>query len=191
MRRLLSTVFAVAVVLTLAAFVLGLGMNYPNDRPIPVQPEWPAGVGDLANAKGRASGYMVNANDWVFFAGDAKAFNAFLEQYAKVKDIPLVLVLHPGRGLTGGLGEDPKTPYDWQLEIIRRGWGAEMPEAYKNSPSKYLVTVHLYLGGNIRLAELEVPLEIEVQSGGEIEQFIAHHQAKQSLVMPGPQAPVP
>jgi hypothetical protein len=179
MRRLL--VFA-AIVLSCGTVVLGLGMNYPNDRPIPVQPEWPAGLGELANSAGRVNGYMVNANDWVFFAGDAKAFNAFLEPYAKLKDMPLVLVLHPGRGLTGGLGEDPKTPYDWRLDIIRRGWGADMPDAYKNSSSQYVLTVHLMLGGNIRMDDLDVPLEIEVQSGHEIERFVITHDAKRQLV---------
>jgi hypothetical protein len=31
------------------------------------------------------------------------------------------------------------------------------------------------------LDDLDVPLTIEVRSSGEIEEFVAHHQAKQSL----------
>jgi hypothetical protein len=175
MNRMLVALSALLLVMAAAAAVFGLGMNYPNDRPITAQPEWPAGVGDLANFKGRVNAYMVNSNDWAFFTGDAKALREFLDRYAEVKDIPHVLVLHPGRGLTGGLGDEPKTPFDWSLDIIRRGWGGEMPEAFKNSPSKYVVTVHVWLGGNIGLKGLDIPLSVEAQSSNELENFVVHH----------------
>lgn len=185
MKQTLSVALVAALVLAAgAAVVLAMGSTHPKDYVATQQEGWPAGLADLINSKGRVCGIWVNGSDWFSYAGDTKAFNAFIEPYAQLKGIPLVLVLHPGRGMTGGLGEPQTIPYEWCLSVIRRGWGADMPEAYKNSPSQVVVTINLYLGGNVALDELEAPTNIEVTSGGEIEKFIVHHEAKRSLTKP-------
>jgi len=184
-RNLIASGIAAATAAALAAAAFGLGGTYSKDHKVVEQPGWPKGLADLANSPGRVNGYFINANDFFFYAGDAKACGEFLDRYAAFKDMPLVLILHPGRGLTGGLGDpNPAIPFDWGLSIVRRGWGADMPEAYRNSPSQVVVTVNLYVGGRVSLNALEVPLTVEVRSGGEIERFVAHHEAKRTLLAP-------
>ncbi len=79
----------VALVLMLtgaqAAFAMG-GTHGKGDpkKPISVS-TWPKGVTELANCEDRIGGHWINASDWFHYAGDAKAFNEFLQQYAKIK----------------------------------------------------------------------------------------------------------
>jgi hypothetical protein len=54
-----------------------------------------------------------------------------------------------------------------------------VPRGYKPPPPT--VVIEVYVGGQVGLEDLDVPLAVSVESGGEIEEFIAHHQAKQSL----------
>lgn len=173
---------AVLIVLVPVASILGLGANHPKDYRVTDQDGWPKGLAALVNDSSRVHGFFINANDFFFYSGNSEAFNVFMERYAKLTDIPLVLVLHPGVGRTGGLGEEKNIPCEWAMSIIRRGWGADMPKEFEKSPSKVLVNISLHLGGKVRLDELDVPLNVKVRSGGEIDQFIATHEAKQSLL---------
>jgi len=165
------------VVPTAVAWALGSG--HPNDE-VCQHPDWPEGLKDLVNTKARVCGFFVNANDWFYFKGDSGAFNAVLAAYATLKDTPLRLILHPGRGTARepwdkGTG----TPAEWSITVVRRGWGA--PKATPGQAGKYVVTINLWLGGDVALDDLDVPLAVDVESGREIEKFIATHQAKQSL----------
>jgi len=172
--------------LALAACVataFGLGSDIPADHPVVSQNGWPAGLAELLNAGGRVGGFFVNANDWFFFQGDAKAFNAWLEKYAALKDTPLRLVLHPGRAIDRRPWSKPdekRLPVDWQVDVINR---EGMRVGFQEKPVKagYDVTVHVFLGGQVGLDDLDVPLGVEVRSSGEIEAFVAHHQAKRTL----------
>lgn len=175
--RLILGCIAMAACCTVA---LALGASHPNDRPCSNK-DWPAGLSDIVNTKARVCGFFVNANDWFYFKGDTKAFNSVLAAYGKLKDTPLLLVLHPGRGTAREPWDKGKgTPCEWSVEVIRRGWGA--PEAKPGETGKYVVTLHLWLGGDVSLEELDVPLNVNVRSGTEIEKFVAEHEAKQSLV---------
>lgn len=140
--------------------------------------EWPAGLKELLDREEWVYGYWVNANDWFFFVGDTEAFNQFLKQYAKLKDTPLKLVLHAGRGRTGRLGYGEKRiQFDWELKALRRGWHPEAPKDPASEKPAYVVIVELWLGGKVELSSVKVPLNVEVKSGGEIEQFITEHEA--------------
>ena len=200
-RKMPAVLAAVVALWGCAALALNEISLYPKGEPVGGVSDWPEGLKELVNIDDRVGGYAIQSDtlggypsysdDVFYFRGDAKAFAKFLDQYAKLKDTPLRLVLHPGRGMNLKPGDSKGDPIDWSLTVWSRAWH-EIPETGKTPVQKgYDITVDLYLGGNIDLKDLEVPLEIEVQSGGEIEQFIAHHQAKQSLVKPGPQAPVP
>lgn len=157
--------------------VLGLGAEYPPGFPVGGSPDWAEGTGDLVNQESRVFGFFVNANDWFYFAGDTETFNAFLQQYAELEGTPLTLILNPGPGTVSPPWDKEKvTRYEWGMSVLRRGWGA--PEATSPEDGKYVVSVDLYLGGQVALDELEVPLNIRVKSGGEIEAFIAEHEAK-------------
>lgn len=171
---------------------LGLGADHPADRPVVGQNDWPAGLAELLNADGRVGGFFVNASDWFFFQGDAKTFNAWLAKYATLKDTPLRLVLHPGRGTDRrpwSKEGETRLPVDWQVDVINRQWTREAIEEKQPVKAGHDVTVHVFLGGQVRLDDLDVPLDVEVRSGGEIEEFVAHHAAKQSLEKTPSRAP--
>jgi len=166
---------------------LALGGGHRNDQPCSHK-AWPPGLADIVNTKARVCGFFVNANDWFYYRGDTKAFNNVLAAYGKMKDTPLLLVLHAGRGTARepwdkGAG----TPCEWSIAVIRRGWGA--PQAKPGETGKYVVTLHLWLGGDVALEGIDVPLNVNVRSGAEIETFVAEHQAKQSLIHKAPPPP--
>ena len=181
MPRSCLTLCAVCLTLTAtAAPALGLGADHPNDQPVQHK-EWPEGLAEIINAYPRVCGFFINANDWFYYKGDTKVFNAVLVGYATLKDTPLRLVLHPGRCL----GKAPwdkgtGTPCEWSIAIIRRGWGAPQPKA--GETGNYVVTLDLWLGGDVALDDIDVPLNVDVASGREIEKFVVDHQAKQSLI---------
>jgi hypothetical protein len=180
MPAILAAAVAVAGCVTMA---LALGSDHPKGQPVGGTSEWPEGLKELVNIDARVDGYFVNSDDVFYFRGDAKAFTKFLEEYAKIKDTPLRLVLHPGRGMSTKPWTDSKAePIDWSLVTQNRAW-REIAETGKKPVKKgYDITVHLYLGGNIDLEKLEAPLEIKVESGGEIEKFVITHDAKRLLV---------
>ena len=153
-----------------------LGGDHPNGQPVGGSSEWSAVLKDLANSPGRVHGYFVNANDFLFFAGNMDALNKFLEHYGKLEHMPLKVTLHVGRKTANSpWGADramKPAPFQWQLTSMRRGWGApEDPTAL----SKYVVTVDVWLDG-LELEDIKIPKHVAVESGGEIEAFIALHR---------------
>jgi len=125
---------------------------------------------------------------YIFFRGDHDDFNEMLKQYAKLadplkrysesKDTPLALTLHAGRGNVASAGagtfaRNKEIPFDWKIRITREG--TLVSDRQKR---RYWVTVDLWVGGEVELDKVKVPLSVEVKSGGEIENFIARHEEK-------------
>ena len=139
--------------------------------------EWPKGLPNLINSGDRVWGQWVNQGDFFYYRRDADAFNTFLAPYGTLPSPPLAVVLHAtAKPLTGPLGAEPRIPYDWKVEVVRRGWGPPLdPTQPKNEPG-YVVTVHVWLGEAITLDRLVVPKHVEIQSAGDIERFIKSHQ---------------
>jgi hypothetical protein len=179
-KRTRILVVSTITVLALGASIYGMRLTLPNDKPVVRQERWPAGVAELASSRNRVKSYGHNfGTDAYYYAGDAKAFNAFLGEYAKLKGIPLLLTIHPGLGVKGRAAQtDPDVRFDWLLYVdalMRIG------VVRKDPPPKCHPTLHLYLGDNIGLDEILVPLEVEVKSGGELEDFLSEHTAKRSM----------
>jgi len=179
-RNTFIVMVMIAAVAAACSVATGMGGRF-GAGPMSHSDGWPDGLLDLCNRKSRVDGYWVNANTWCHFAGDTKAFNAFLNRYASLKPTPLRLILHPGpRRGNDGWTADKIVPSNWMLSILCRGWGA--PEAKAGENGKYVVTLHLWLGDTIALQDLDVPLNVNVESSREIDRFIADHMAKQSLI---------
>jgi hypothetical protein len=141
-------------------------------------------LSELANRPGRVGGYWVNSNDWFYFAGDTKALNDFLRRYAEMKGTPLVLVIHPGKAPAEAcVGDLFAEPYDWKLDSMYRGFTRDKTWFQKPDGGQWpgsVVIVQAWLGGNVRLDDLEVPANIEVRPGGEIGEFIKEHNKKKA-----------
>jgi hypothetical protein len=116
-------------------------------------------------------------NVTVCFVGDTDAFNDVVKQYAKLTDTPLTLTLYAGRGVARSLQDDKGSgiAFDWQIRIVRTGWMSREPAERGKPPT---VMLQLWLGGDVELDKVKVPPNVEVQSGGEIERFVAAHEAK-------------
>ncbi len=124
--------------------------------------DWPDEVRELVNSQGRMYGYFFNAVGRLFFAGDNDDFNWFLERYAGLKDSPKKLILHCGPGKTKRFGRNEEIAFDWQVSIspvVRRG---SAPEA--RPERTYVVTVGLWLGGQVVLDNVNVPTNVLVQT---------------------------
>ena len=158
--------------------------------------DWLPGLEKLVSYGGVVYGVHMDAPTfyrgletmYIFFRGDHEDFNEMLREYARLGDSlkrytesgsgQLTLTLHPGRGNVGSagagtIGRDKNIPFDWKITMTREG--TLVPEREKR---RYSVSVDLWLGGDITLDKVEVPLSIDVKSGGEIEVFIAKHEEK-------------
>jgi hypothetical protein len=160
------------------AFCWAMVQPYGKGRIYPVwrSGEMPKDILSLMNFPGRAygeSGFFTEIGQWenLYFQGSAQVFNRFLDQYSHLKMKPLVLTIHVGQPAVAGLfgaKPDKEIRYDWQYSRF-------IPDKSKQPET---VNVDVWLGGNIRLDEIKVPANIEVKSGGEIEKFIADHEAR-------------
>jgi hypothetical protein len=171
---------AAVIVLACGVSIFAMRFTMPNDKPVPRQDRWPAGLAELASSRNRVRSYGLNfGSDAYYYAADAKAFNAFLAGYANLKDTPLLLVIHPGLGVKGRAAQtDPDVRFDWLLFVDAL---TPTADAKKEPRPKCRATVHLYLGDNIGLDDLQVPFEVEVKAGIEIDDFVSGHTAKRSL----------
>jgi hypothetical protein len=138
----------------------GRGHIYPFAN----TPEIDGDLEVLMNLPGRVygdRGFFSEIGDWenLYFEGGPRLFNKFLEQYARVKGLPLTMSIHVGRPIarqTFGAPLDSEIHYDWRFTRYTPG-SKVMP-----GPP---VNVELWLGGNVPLEEVSIPPGIEVKSG--------------------------
>ena len=183
MRRACLVVALAGVVLVIAPMVLGLGGKYATDRNKPnwgaTHLKWPAGLADMVNSKHRVAGHWVNPSDEFFFKGTSADFNRFLQQYAKLADTPLTLVIHAGSARRSALwGKEPAIRYDWKLLSLHRGFMAVRDPQRFQKKTGYEITVDLWIDSQVKLEEIAVPVNVNLKSGGEIDTFIKAHQEK-------------
>ena len=166
-RNMLGTVAALLLVTGCTQVAIAMAGEFgKNDSAHPlVNSSWPANVAVMVNRPDRISGHWINALDTFFYAGDAKAFNDFLQQYAKVPGTHILL-------LAGKSKNDPVTDFvlqpdgglaaDWQLQA---GVG--------------MANVMLPLNGRIALHDLRVPNNIDIDYVGErtkeVKAFLGRH----------------
>lgn len=173
-----------AMAISLLSFSASEGLAVGGDHPpgkiaAESHKQWPVGLTDLINSADRVAGHWVNQGDFFYYRGDVATLNTFLATYGTLPNTPVAVVLHTGRKpLTGPLGGEQKTAYDWQVEIMRRGWGAPLDPRQTAKEPGYVVTVHVWLGEAITLDRLDVPRHVEIRSAGDIERFINGHRER-------------
>jgi hypothetical protein len=179
MRTAVIAAVIAGVILTCCAYAFPMAAEY-RSRTMVQQPSWPEGLADLLNSQTLAYGYWVNSLDYFYYAGDTKAFNEFLERYAKLpmpqligREATRTLVLHVGAAETKNFDGKP-VACDWLVK--GSNFGAFGPEG-KALPAG--LELEVWVGCHVQLDQLKVPLNIELKSGGEIEKLIGNHQAAQ------------
>jgi hypothetical protein len=166
--------------------------------------DWLPGLEKLVSYGGVVYGVHMDAPTFyrgletlhIFFRGDHEDFNEMLKEYAKLSDSlkryaesgsgQLTLTLYPGRGNAGSdagrsIAKGKNIPFDWKITMTREG--TLVPDRDKR---RYFVSVDLWVGGDVGLDKVDVPLNIEVKSGGEIEDFIARHEEKRKPAQKSP-----
>lgn len=161
--------------LALAGDAFALGSDHPADRPVIGTTNWPAGLSALVNSTNRVWGYFVNAEDIFFFSGDASQLTAFLRDYSRLEGLQSHrLVLHRGIGEAKSPWGKTGRPCDWKLYMCPKGWhnvaalsrqGTNSVEVLQKAGREpgYVVEVHLWTGGRIKLGQLDIPKGIVVQ----------------------------
>ena len=177
--RRLAWAMAAVVAMTGAALALVTFQRYPPGEPKQVPDAWPKGCAALVNFEGRVLGLEV-AGPWTqvshsfYFRGDTKAFNRFLAAYGDLKTapLPLTLTIHAGKPRFGAFRpQDVPKSYGWSFSIEREGGvrGARVP---------VVVRLDVWLHGDVDLADMAVPVNVQVKSGGEIERFAEKHNRR-------------
>lgn len=194
--------FAVACVFVSLWFVPAFGLMMEGElsgADLGQLSDWLPGLEKLVSYGGVVYGLHMDAPTFfrgletmhIFFRGDHEAFNEMLKEYAKLadslkrysesKDVLLTLTLHAGRGNVSSAGagtfaRDKNIPFDWKITMTREG--TLVPADQR----RYGVTVDLWVGGDVQLDKVRVPRNVNVTSGGEIEDFIAKHKEKRKAV---------
>lgn len=177
MQTRLTIAVVIAFAFLIPAIAWSVGADHPS-HPI-TNDQWPEGLAELVNRDNRVHGYFVNFEDILFFQGDTTALNAFLEQYAKLANTRLKVVIHPGK-------LEVKSPWDDEPRNISADWRLyaspftrDQLQAGRLKPGPFVTCVDVWLGGSVNLKELRVPKNVLVESGGEIEAFVETHRASE------------
>lgn len=163
----------VPALLSASSMVRTVGGDHPAG---PVHNEhWPAGLAAIVNVPDRVHGWFVNWEDVFYFTGDTQELNRFISRTGALPGGDLRVILHPGSLAV-------RSPWDAAPRPLRADWtlyAAPFTQAQVTddgiTPGPFVLRIHVYLGGQVRLDELVVPAEVAVESGGEIEDFVRRH----------------
>ncbi len=164
--------FSAALAATAAGSACALASEHPAGQTLNAASNWPDGLMELVNCKERVYGYFVNFWDYFYFEGDTASLNAFLQKLGDIRHPQPVVTIHPGTGMAHKLAREETFQYDWSLSTLPEG----TPVADRKTQTG--LSLDVWLGDGISLDDLKVPLSIEVRSGGEIEQFVKEHKAR-------------
>ena len=122
-RCVMRATIMIGALVFVAGHAFGLGMDYPNDRPVNNNPSWPKGMAKLVNTTNRVHGFFVNAEDIFFFSGSATNLTAFLADYSQMQGVEKHrLILHEGVGEAKSPWEKTGRACDWKLYGCPKGW---------------------------------------------------------------------
>ena len=158
----------------------------PDDG-MPFNGAWPESLKDLVRTDTRVLGVVGPIVDYrIYCAGETAELNAFLKLFANVPDARKTVVLHPGSVKTSyrrpAFGSDGKLSgydeevydVDWALHV--GDYATFRSDKAKFEGKKFLITLDIWLGGQIKLDKLDVPRSILVKSSGVMEKFINKHE---------------
>jgi hypothetical protein len=161
---------------------------------------WPAGTDELVKYGGLVYAYEWDAPTFgsgirevtLFFEGDHDDFNEMLRHCARTpgsrklageaQPFSLRVTLHPGQGNVASSARSLSTrkrniPFDWTIRIVEQG--TLLPPEKRDEQTSF-IGIGVWVGGQVELGKMEIPEDIPLESGGEIERFIADHEKKRT-----------
>lgn len=162
MSRRLTAASIVLIFLATVSDAFGLGADFSKEE-LKRQ-------GELVEGQTPVHGYFVNWEDVFFYTGDTAELNRFLQAYGKQTGLKRQVVIHAG-------GKKARSPWDNADRDIAVDWSfyrwnTGNGNSAKPAPSR----VEIWIGSRIKLDELQIPADVEVTSGGEIERFVERRQ---------------
>jgi len=179
-RWFVLAVLSAALAASAAQPAGALASEHPSGKKLYAASNWPEGLADLVNCKERVYGYFVKFWDHFYFEGDTASLNSFLRKLGEIRQPQPVVTLHPGKDRAHKLASDETFQYDWSLSTLPEG----TPVADRKTQTG--LSVDVWLGYGISLDDLDLPMSIEVRSGGEIEQFVKDHGQSAATEKPSP-----
>lgn len=160
---MLRTFTALAIVLLYASTAFALGEESVGNEKMSGAnyKDWPGALA-VINDEHRVYRTWINGNEQFYFAGDTKALNAALVEFAKIKADRRVVVLRPVPATTNNFAGDHVFEYSWRLHLLG---GIAKHMATRDlgdniwDPNPHL---HVHIGGDIQLMHLEIPKDVEV-----------------------------
>jgi len=146
---------------------MALAENH-EDASVVESSKWPDDVQALLTSQGGLAVKDRWGEVFCLFEGDTKDLNQFMELYAALEDTALTAVIHPALS-QALLSEIP-------AEATSLNWVVVMEAGETETVAPVL---HVFLGEKIALDAIEVPLNVNVMSGREIEEFVADHEEMQ------------
>ena len=159
-RRMLTATLCFVLV---GSLCFGLGADHRMGS-LSVHGGWPAGVHDVVNQTTRVHGYFINSSDTLYYRGKPDDFHKMLNALAANADCQSSVVIHAGKGIAKSpWSAEPISAADWSVTISAKAAIASVQDQ---------IRIDIWLDGNLTLENLEIPDEMEVTSGGEIEEFL-------------------
>ncbi|MCE9620050.1 MAG: hypothetical protein K8R92_09070 [Planctomycetes bacterium] len=156
--------FAAAIaflLLMLCPMAHGIGGDHRPGANIAVPGAWPPRLVELAKHPSRFAGYFVNTDDYLAFRGDTAGFQACLDTCVALNKFAATTVhVHKGKGAFQPF--DPSLAplaCDWKLDVINLLFHAA---PIRPSEPNYKLVLHVWTGGSINLAAIQVPPAMKV-----------------------------
>lgn len=158
-QRILGVV-VVAAMFSAPASALAIGTDYEKP-PAPGPDWWTPDLQKLVLNEHWVHGYLINAEDKHFFAGSTEGLNKFLQEYSRLDQARLEIVLHEGtKQAASPWNESGKGPQaDWALYTAPRDWLKTSPHTrVTDSDAPIITKIDIWLGGNIDVDDLKIPV---------------------------------
>lgn len=185
---------AIGAILLLTSFIAhAIVVPIGNDDCIDGK-QWPISIIEASEKHRRVYGQTSSDGGLsLYFVGQTHDLNRFLETIASTPDAFLRATFFEGKGSVytrrdkEGNQMEPVS-YNWAVNAVSQNdRPAFLREGEPNA--RWLITVNIRIGEDVRLEDLGLPLAYKADIGGGIAEFVKFHQSRRSD--PGAQADQP
>ncbi|MDZ4853193.1 MAG: hypothetical protein SGI77_28215 [Pirellulaceae bacterium] len=131
---------------------------------------------------GCVGGWLSEHGNTAYFQGGTTILNEQLAVLANDEYLSFKIILHVGASMIDDPEEgtsskpNPKLSVDW---AVQKGCPFETVRTGRCRCKEQNVFVHIWVANDIRLKDLKVPAKFDVESGGELDEFVKKHAVQQ------------